>query len=265
MKKMLAVAVVAVIGGSCLCGNAVPAGEETYCEDGIMPLAATDVIVNYEDKSDNEYKMVLKHPDYTASNHIAACACIAGSNVIGFYDRYDENLIPNHKSGTVFQGQFLYGMQDTYIYELADQLYTDMGTDNEGTTVTQFKNGMMTFCDRKGKGISFSSCMRGGRFDYSLAKSYMEANQPVVLFCSGYNVAAIWTNDNYDDIAYYESTANHVMVGFGYMEVNYTLSSASSALYQYVKVASGTNSRPNGYYDINYNTKINDAYAINIY
>lgn len=265
MKRFLAVAVVAVIGGLCLCGNAVTAGEATYCEDGIMPLAATDYTVYYESKTEDQYRMVLRHPDYTVCSYTAACACIAGSNVIGYYDRYDENLIPDHQSGKVFQGQFVYSIHDSAIFDLADQLYVDMGTNSAGTTVTEFKNGMTTFCSRKGKSISFSSCMSGGQFNYSLARSYMEANQPVVLFCSGYNVAEIGTYEQRDSIEYVESTANHVMVGFGCRTINYNLTATSSAQYRFIKVASGSTSRPNGYYNIDYNTKINDAYAINIY
>ena len=266
MKKLLAIAVVAVIGGSCLCGNAITHKETTYCDDGIMLLAETNsVTVNYENKDENTFSMALQHPYYTYSPSSAGCACVAGGNVLGFYDRYDEELIPNHTSGTLFMGQFIYSIQDTYVYEVIRQLYTDMGTTSEGTTVTEFKNGMTTYCNRKGKTITFTSCMKSGKFDYSTAKSYMEANQPVVLFCSGYNVADLWYYDQYDRISYYESTGNHVMVGFGYQDVSYTLSNSTNVLYQFMAVASGVGTKSSGYFDINYKTNINDAYAINIY
>ena len=265
MKKLLAIIFTVILGGACLCGNAVISKDTTYCDDGIMPLAATSVKVEYESKSENQFKMSLRYPHYVSSPYVAACACVAGANVIGFYDRYDEELIPNHKSGTTFQGQFLYSIEDSYITELVKQLYADMGTNSAGTTVTEFKNGMIKFCNRKGKTITFTSCMKNKKFDYATAKSYMEANQPVVLFCSGYNVADMGTYDNYDRIDYVEYSANHVMVGFGWKEVNYNITATSSVLYQYIDVASGADSKSNGYYNINYNTTINDAYAINIY
>lgn len=266
MRKLLTVAVVLVLGGSCLCGNALTAKDATYCDDGIMLLATTNsVTVNYEDKNENTFRMALKHPNYTYSANTSDCACIAGANVLGFYDRYDEDLIPNHKSGDLLLGKYIYKSQDTYIYDLIRQLYDYMGTDSTGTTVTEFKNGMITYCNMKGKSISFSSCIKNNKFDYSVAKTYMEANQPVVLFCSGYNVADISLNEKSDKINYYESSANHVMVGFGYQETNYTLSTFANISYQYLMVASGTISKANGYFDINYKTNINDAYAINIY
>ncbi len=265
MKKILAVALMVIVGGSCLCGNAATVKELTYCDDGIMLAAETSVIVDYENKDENTFNMALKHPNFTYSAHLADCACIGGSNILGFYDRYDENLIPNHTSGRLLVGKYIYSSQDSYIYDLVDQLYSDMGTDSEGTTVEQFKSGMITYCNRKGKSISFTSCMRNNKFDYSVAKSYMESNQPVVLFCGGYNVADISLYEKSDRINYYESSANHVMVGFGYKEINYTLPNSTHITYQYMTVASGVQTKDSGYYNINYNTNVNDAYAVNIY
>ena len=263
---MLAIALMVVLGGACLCGNAVSARDTTYCDDGIMPLAEVNsVTVNYENKDDDTFSMVLRHPSYTYSAHLSDCACTAGANVLGFYDRYDENLIPNHTAGTYFAGNFLYNSQDEYIYELVSQLYTDMGTTSEGTTVGEFKSGMIKYCNRQGKSISFTSCMKNGKFDYALAKSYMKANLPVVLFCSGYNVANLTYMDESDIVTYYESTGNHVMVGFGYKEISYTLANAANVTYQYMTVASGVLTKEKGYYNINYKTNVNDAYAVNIY
>lgn len=264
MKKMFAKILTVVIGSAgCLCGNAASA-EATYREDGIMPLASSTHTVYYEDKTNDEYKMVLRHPEYTFTPYVSSCACVAGANVIGFYDRYDENLIPDHQAGIVFQGQYAYRSEDTPVYAVIRQLYADMGTDDSGTTVPEFKNGMTTFCNRKGKTITFTSCMKNGKFDYATAQSYMESNLPIVLFCSGFNVANFNTFEGRDVINYYESTGNHVMVGFGYQIINYTVSS-SNETYEFIKVASGTNSKSNGYFDIHYNTNINDAYAVNIY
>lgn len=265
MKKLLTAALVIILGGSCLCGNAISDSNATYCDSGVFLATDTSITINYENKDENTFGMALKHPNYTFSANTSDCACIAGANVLGFYDRYDEDLIPNHKSGNLLLGKYIYSSQDSYIHDLIRQLYNDMGTDSTGTTVTEFKNGMITYCNRKGKSISFTSCMKNNKFDYSVAKSYMESNQPIVLFCGGYNVATIDINDKSDRINYYESTANHVMVGFGYKEISYNLTNFANISYQYMTVASGVLIKASGYYDINYNTNINDAYAVNIY
>lgn len=265
MKKVFAIALTAVLGGSCLCGNAAFKDDTTYRDDAMLLAETTVVTVDYESKSEDSFKMALEYPKYSFTEKAGSCACIAGANVVGFYDRYDENLIPDHTSGRLFMGKFMYSNEDSAVYEVIRQLYADMGTDDSGTTVTQFKNGMVTYCSRKGKNISFTSCMTGSGFDYAAAKNHLKENRPVVLFCGGYNVADIYKSDNSDEISYYESTANHVMVGFGYKDVTYTLSNSASALYRYFAVASGVPTKNEGYYNIDYKTNINDAYAINIY
>lgn len=266
MKKLFAIALMAVLGGSCLCGNAITGVEESYRDDAMLLAERATITVSYESKSENAFNMALRHPDYSFTEKAGSCACIAGANVIGFYDRYDENLIPDHDAGKLFMGKYIYNSQDTAVYEVIRQLYSDMGTDDTGTTVAQFINGMRTYCSRKGKSINFISCMTNGSFDYSSAKTHMEENRPVVLFCAGYNVAEIFPNDNNsEDIYSYESTANHVMVGFGYNDITYTMANSSTALYRYFEVASGVQVRSSGLYNIDYQTKINDAYAINIY
>ncbi len=265
MKQFLAVALMAIMGGANFFMGGIAVQESTYSDDGMSPYAASTVRVNYENKDENEYRMVLKHPNYTESVGLGDCACTAGANIIGYFDRYDENLIPNHTSGFVFQGQFIYNSASDAVTEVVRQLYNDMGTDDDGTTVREFTNGMIAYCNRMGKSISFTSVMKNKKFDYALAKAFMEYNQPIVLFCGGYNVADIYTDENTDSIYYYESTGNHVMVGFGYRETSYELSSSGSAFYQYITVASGYPFKSNGYYDIDYKTNIDDAYAINIY
>ena len=265
MKKLFATCLAVVLGCVCLGGNAASVRGAAYCDDGIMPLAISNgVTVNYETKTVDTFRMVVSHPEYMSAPYASACACIAGANVIGYFDRYDEDLIPDHQAGTEFRGQYLYSIEDSNVMEVVKQLYADMGTSDRGTTVTGFLNGMRTFCARKGKNISFSSCMKNGRFDYSAAKSYMQSDMPVVLFCAGYNMAEIDLYDFRDLIHYYEIAENHVMVGFGYQEITYTLST-TTGVYEYVKVASGVNSKPSGYYDTNYKTNVDDAYAINIY
>ncbi len=266
IKHIFAVALTVMLGGAALCGNAMPARGDTYCDDGIELLAdLSSVTIEYENRDEDMFRMVLRHPYYASTPYVAACACVAGSNVIGFYDRYDENLIPDHEAGYYFSGQYLYSIEDSAVTAVTRQLYADMGTNNSGTTVTEFKDGMRTYCTRKGKSISFSSCMKNGQFDYETAKNYMRANQPVVLFCSGYNVVDSFLSEKSENIDYYESGANHVMVGFGYKIVDYTLSTGAALHYEYVTVASGVDGKPKGFYDINRNTKINDAIAINIY
>lgn len=55
------------------------------------------------------------------------------------------------------------------------------------------------------------------------------------------------------------------MAGFGYKEVTYTLTNGGQRQDFYITVASGFFLRKRGYFNINYNTQIDDAYALLIY
>lgn len=229
----------------------------------IMPMS-TGIDISYVSKDESKYDLALIHPKFYTTPYASACACIAGSNVLGYYDRYDENLIPNHSSGYELMGSYVYNMQDSSVTEVVRQLYADMGTSINGTSVESFKKGMEAYCKRLGKNITFISCMSNNRFDYSKAKIYAEYNQPVVLFMSGYNVASLSTSNGLDKLTYTESNENHTMVSFGYRELTYT-QSKGTVTYQLLTVAACLAAKPNGYFDVNYNTKINEALAIRIY
>lgn len=232
-------------------------------DEEIMTVAGSNQIVNYVSRSTNTKTLAFRYPIYTYNPKAGACACVAGANVLGFYDRYDENLIPNHTSGTPIGSAFSYNLEDDSVREVIEQLYVYMGTKSTGTTEDEFIDGIKDFCKSKSKTVSFSSCMSLGSFSYSLAEMYIDKNMPIILFLSGYNVAQISEGTNRDTYDYLESTANHIMVGFGYKELTYQLSSGKKTV-NLISVASGLLNRSSGLYDISYNTKINDALAINI-
>ncbi len=211
------------------------------------------------------YDLAIIPPRYTYSPAVSSCAAVAGSNLIGFYDRYNEDLIPNHKSGSLIAGvAYSYSSQDEATFALAHTLYDYMGTDETGTTEAQFVDGIKKFCKEKGMSVSTASCMSSGSFSFSKAKTYIEANQPIVFFVSGYNVGFMAERDTFDSIGYSLSTANHVMVGFGYYIYNYVTTAGNVTDY-YFNVASGAAIDSAGLYNINFKTRIIDALAVNIY
>lgn len=239
-----------------------------YGSAGIMPLATSLVTVEFASKDKHEYLMSLQPPIYNSSPYISSCACIAGANIIGFYDRYYENLIPDYEPGYMFMGvAYLYYIQTGPVDEVVKQLYVDMGTTNNGTSESQFKSGMTKYCNRAGYSISYTSLMSGSSINYSKVIQYIEEyNQPVALFLSGYNVGTVGESDNKDTYGYYYSAANHVMVGFGYRYVTYTYSNSKTETFNFIYVSSGNDNSSYGYYNIRYNnTEIDDVLAINIY
>ena len=219
--------------------------------------------INYVSRKVTSKSLAARFPTFTYNPQPGACACVAGGNVLGFYDRYDEELIPNHSSGVVFGNTYSYSLQDSAVRNVIEQLYVLMGTSSTGTTESNFISGLTNYCRDKNKTINFTSCMSNGSLNYSLVKSYLEANQPIILFLSGYNLATISEGSSKDTFTYLESTVNHVMVGFGYKEYSYTLSSGTQTL-NFISVASGLGESSSGLFNISYKTKINDALAVNI-
>jgi len=225
-----------------------------------MPLAATSEKIYYENKTEDKFNMALRAPSYTTSPYTASCACVAGANVIGFYDRYDENLIPNHSSGTAVGTTYIYSSDDSAVQAVIRELYSYMGTTATGTTEKKFKDGLTNFCKDKGHGITFTSCMQGDSLSYSLAQNYLKQNQPIALFLSGYNVTTMTENSNNDSLSVYVSDAPHIMIGFGYKTYVYD----GNRVYNYISVASGIAGNSSGLFNINYKTKINNALAVKI-
>ena len=240
--------------------------EDALYGDGGLNTGNEQVNVYYTSKTRDDYRMALLMPDYSSSPYVSSCACIAGANIVGYFDRFCPSLIPDFEPGYEYMGYYVYYGEMGEITNVVTQLYADMGTtESHGTTTAQFLSGMNTYANRAGYKFSYSSVMSGGKLNYSAAKSSMKNNQPIALFVTGYNVAVIGEKDGFDSMAYVLGNANHAMVGFGYEDVTYTYSSGAQENMQFLYVASGLPICSSGYFNVNYNTKINDAYAVNIY
>lgn len=240
--------------------------EDALYGDGGTISGTSRVTINYKSKSEDYYKMALTTPYNSSSPYVSACACIAGSNIVAYFDRYCPLLVPNSEPGYEYMGYYFYHSVTAETTSVVVQLYSDMGTTAEsGTTAQQFLDGMKKYSNRAGYSFSYTSCMSGNKFSYSKVQNSMKNNQPVALFLSGYNVGYFGQQDGQDSMGYILSAANHVMVGFGYREITYTYDSGEQETFNYIYVASGVDSSPQGYFNINYNTKINDAFAVSIY
>ena len=240
--------------------------EDALYGDGGTVSGSVRVTIEYKSRSEDYYRMAFSTPSNTSSPYVSACACIAGSNIMAYFDRYCPNLIANSEPGYEYLGYYFYHSVTSETTSVVVQLYSDMGTTaSEGTTTQQFLDGMRKYSNRAGYNFSYTSCMSGSSLSYSKVQSSLKNSQPVAMFLSGYNVAELSENDGSDGVGYILSTANHVMVGFGYWQINYTYNSGAQETFNYIYVASGIDTRPTGYFNINYNTKINDALAIRIY
>ena len=224
--------------------------------------------IYYNNKQELEHKLAYRHPGIIQiSNYSNACAAVAGANLVQYWDRFKPNLIANFTPGTALGSNYIYKEPDSNTSNVIGQLYYDMETNigGSGATIAQFKNGLSTYCQRYGYNVTFISCFNNGNFDNATAKQYLENNIPIVLFVDPFTVAEVIANGQGNDyVEYLISDAPHVMAGFGYKEITYTLSDNTTRVDQYIAVASGLTDKARGYFNINYNTIIDDTYAVNI-
>lgn len=239
----------------------------TNTYEGGVQFTTETVSVVYTSRNKDEYTMATRCPDYIGGTNMTnGCAAVAGGNLLGYFDRYYEDLIPNHKAGTTFYGLFLYSGEDDYVHDAMYTLYSYMDISSEhGATEASFKSGMTRYCTEKGRSISFTSCMSGGSLNYATAVQKMKSGQPLALFLNTYNFASIEEGETTDYYYYHKYLSNHVMVGFGSSQITYTLSDGSTQINRLILVATGLTDLYSGYFNVNYHNNTMACYAVNIY
>ncbi len=198
------------------------------------------------------------------------CAPIAGANLIGYFDRFYEALIPNCSPGRLLGSTYRYtSMQNivTQVQTLIGDLYVSMGTDTVelGTTQPQYKAGLTSYVNSKNLSISFESVMTNGALDMSKVHQAINNGKAISLYLSGYNSTTMSDINGVVTLQKNESTGTHIMIVYGYQIVNYY--NASGALVTsktYLNVSTGLSDSV-GYYILNNNGLLVTAEASAIY
>lgn len=221
--------------------------------------------ISYKDRKDTLDKLVATIPSAIQPDGLSnSCAAVAGVNIVQYWDRFCENLIPNFTSYRKVGTRIMYKSNVAELETLRDRLYIDMQTDvvTPGTTVNQFKNGLTAYCARQGYSVTYSSCMSSGKLNYATAKQKIGAGQPLAVFCKKFNLDKITSNTGNDEIEHNLNVDAHIMVAFGYTEYVYTLQNGSTRTDSYLYVASGCEEAKMAYYNINYNTTVSDCFGV---
>ena len=135
----------------------------------------------------------------------------------------------------------------------------------DGISETNFKKGMQKYCEDKGFNCIFTPITSSGKLNFSSVKQSINENKPIALLVSTYTIADIINYDGYDYYGYDFYYGNHIMAGFGYYGLDYTLTDGSSLRSEFVYVASGYSKPVDAFFNINYSTNINSAYKVYIY
>lgn len=221
--------------------------------------------ISYLNKNEKSKSLALHNPNYRIGE--VTCVPNAATCIIGFYDRYHDELIPNFTAGKNIAGNYMYFPSDENVVNVAKQLAYEMGVSNpatDGVTVNDFKSGIRSYCTKKSLKIDFSSCMSLGRFNYDRVTTYLNSNTPVIIFTGMFNLSSISTSNNVDTVGMNIFNSTHSMAVFGYLEITYNLNNGNAQTDRYLRVASGTNAIASTLVNIDTNIDIDDAYAITI-
>lgn len=222
--------------------------------------------IDYANREDNNYSIQSNVPDYMGVEGGNSCANIAGGIVIGYYDRFCENLIPNYQTYELFYGYVLYKGMSGEAGEVIKSLNGLMGTTSGGTTFSGFQAGMNSYVKSHGYTYGSTSLMTNGVFDFGKYEQAVKNNKPVALFYNYYAISSVVTQETgYDEIYNYSNSASHVAVGFGYKQhTYYDINGKIITTRTYLKVASGFATYGICYFNINNYSKIDNAVAITI-
>ena len=245
-------------------------GDNTYSANGSTSWTESETI-NYATKTTSYYRINRTYPEYFNSNLDLenTCANVAGSNIIGFYDRYYDELIPNCTVGYMGNRYYIYtgvATNPTQIQGVINDLYIRMSTNNPiaGTNQTQYKTGLSSYVASKGRNTTYNSVMTNGNFDLDKAIAQLNNGYPITLYLSGYNFTDIIDMGDHVLLSKTIYTGNHIAVAYGYQKISYY--NADGSLIKtniYLYVATGF-SDDQLMYIVNNNGTLNDAEAVKI-
>ncbi len=209
------------------------------CVMTVMPLNAyasysggettpTTLDIQYEERYISEMSMDYSVPPYDSIQFTNSCAPVAGSCIVGYYDRIYENLLPDHTNYYIVNGVFYYAGQGQVINNMTASLYSLMQTNvnGNGTSEANFKSGLSSFVNSRGYNITYTSIMSNGNFSLSeCANTFFNSERPVVLLMTGYYYypfANMSQNPNHDIFYGVKSTSgSHIVVAYSYRQYNY--------------------------------------------
>ena len=280
-KTALVIALSAVVA-FCLCAYAeVPSAATAggagpmFFSDGYAGgtyLETQTEQISYARKTEDNHSLGGSFPNYynTSSQLVNYCANVAGANVIGYYDRYFANLIPDYTPGISRGGSYSYypmSMQMEKKQAVIDELYTLMGTNTEasGTSYDQYVEGFDDYVTAKGYTATHSSAMSGGNLSVDAVIDSIEAGEPVVLFLSGYNVASLAQQSGTDVYNKQIYGGNHMVVVYGVNTVRYYNSADQLvAVKTLMRIATGFSDAEGYYYIVGNNGSVIHADAVDI-
>lgn len=270
-KQILAIASSLALGSIPLCAawspvnsNAPQAQAEAgYCASArSVENYGTEYLMYFAKTPRQDWGTEYEPPKYGQSSTDNICGPVAGATAVGYYDRYYGNMISNWNS---YYTNSDYKDQDSvYVPALINDLYSKMKTTSSGTSESNCKSGLVSYCSSKGYTVTYKSIYSNGVFDLNSFKTAVtDKNQIAIIFVEPSSLYTLTPRYKYDEIRIDNYTARHVMIAYGYYHVAYAYSDGRTRYDHYLKVASGYSETGNCYYKLD-DGSMYSAYIIQV-
>ena len=262
-----------------VCGSAVSLTANTasadqtvegrYYDKPVVSRAAGDVeTINFASIDNIYIETPNRVPLYDSNTLENACGPIGGAIVVGYYDKYFQNLIPNYINYLTTTGK--YRPQDsTYIPALIQEMYTAMQTNvvAPGVSESECLDGLEAYVEGKGYSISYTAVKPyNGTFSHTAYQNAINNGQPVILFCDTVQLVESSEYDTYNRIVVAQESQDHIIVGFGYQIYRYyDVNGNNFRTDTYLAVATGWNLNKIGFVKINSDSWLDSGFAVDIY
>ena len=151
--------------------------------NGSSYIGSDSEIVNYFSKEDNEIKIEGALPKYSNEGvNYNTCANVAGTIILGYFDKDNNDLIPNFQASRLIRDKLIYTAQTEAVQNVIDCLYTKMSTNvgGVGTTIENFKAGLQSYVLEKNSDIQYLSLMDEEGINVNLYKNSIDDEKPSV-------------------------------------------------------------------------------------
>lgn len=236
-----------------------------YCSVVPYDLVNTTEIITFTRKEESYIETYKGVPLYREISDLTnSCGPTAGAIIIGFYDRYYEELIPNYTS---YVSSGTYKPNDTiYVPQLMRELYSLMRTnvDDVGVSESDCLDGLKSYVLSKGRSITYSNIKSSNKVNETSITNSINNNIPVLLFCSKIDMYTI-SSGTYDDVIVKSSMEGaHIVVGYGLYTIKYYNGNTLSRTDVYIRVATGLSSTSSTYFKLSATDWCNSAYSVSI-
>lgn len=209
----LALAVACVAAAGFTAGRAAFADEDRYL--GIGTSTSYSETINYDHKETVSAEIPYGLPYYSSNKYENECAPMAGTVLVGYYDRFCEDLVPGYDTYIQFGPRIIYYPMTDETDAVLASLYELMDAENGGATYSGFNSGMTQYAASHGYTYSRSSVSLSnlsGAFETAI-----EAGKPVAVFLKGFSfITASSDSGTKDVLTITEYDGNHVVVAYGY-------------------------------------------------